>query len=63
MTEAARATLLRRCVQAWDGEGAPIDADALPASVLAEAADGLALLHEAAEISVSLACPACASVY
>ncbi len=56
--ETARLLLLERCATAWDAEG---DAMALPQSLHEAGLDRLDAMHEAAEISVTLACPACAA--
>jgi hypothetical protein len=54
--EAARFRLLARCAQAVDGDGRIV---ALPQSLRDAALDRLDAMHEAAEVALVLACPAC----
>jgi hypothetical protein len=54
--EAARSLLLARCVQAVDDDGRTV---VLPDSLRDAALDRLDAMHEAAEIALTLTCPAC----
>ena len=57
--DAARTRLLDRCVTAVDPRGDAVPYRDLPEAVRATAETRLAALHEAGELSVFLACPAC----
>lgn len=54
--ETARFLLLARCAEAVDGGGRIV---ALPESLRDAALDRLDAMHEAAEVALALACPAC----
>jgi hypothetical protein len=56
---AAQTVLLARCLHAADVNGTTITLADLPEPTRAEALRQLDDMHEAAELSVSLACPAC----
>lgn len=57
---AARRELVRRCLSAVDRTGASVDVDALPAGVVALAAERLAELAPHADVRLRLTCPGCA---
>jgi hypothetical protein len=57
----ARTILLERCVTAAGAIGAAVPYRDLPEPVRAVAENKLAALHEAVELSVTLACPGCAT--
>ena len=54
--EAARLLLLARCAEAMDGHGQIV---ALPDALRDAAFEQLDAMHEAAEVTLALACPAC----
>lgn len=56
---AARNVLLTRCVSAVHDDGHNIALSEFPPELLAAADERLVAMHEATELSVALACPAC----
>ncbi len=58
-TDAARRALLGSCILANDPDGAAVPYHLLPEPIQARAEARLAGLHEATELSATLACPAC----
>src|SRR5262249_39313685 len=57
--DVARSSLLARCLEATNTEGATIPFDAVPEGARLEALAQLQAMLEAAELSISLSCPAC----
>lgn len=57
--DAARTLLLDRCLDATDADGNAIPLEKLPEAARDVALAELAALHEPADLSVSLLCPAC----
>jgi hypothetical protein len=56
---AARQVLLARCVSATHADGHDVPLADLPQELLAAADERLVAMHGAAELSISLTCPAC----
>lgn len=57
--EAARLLLLARCLKAEGREGDAVPLATLPPTARAAALERLSVMHEAAELTVSLCCPSC----
>jgi hypothetical protein len=55
----ARSMLLTRCTEITDAEGAAVSFGTLPETVQLEVLAQLQAMHEAAELTVALTCPAC----
>jgi hypothetical protein len=55
----ARSMLLTRCTEVTDAEDAAVSFGALPENARDQALAHLQAMHEAAELTVALACPAC----
>lgn len=61
--DAARRTLLERCVLAARSDGRPVAAGDLPEALVSAAATALAEADSCAEVLIDLACPACAHAW
>ncbi len=61
--EAARATLLERCVLAASGPDGAVSVHELPPAVHAALDDAMAAADPLAEVLIDLACPACAAAF
>lgn len=60
-TDSARRALILRCVARAQVAGDPLDASALPATVLAALAEQAAARDPQADMLIAMTCPACAS--
>jgi hypothetical protein len=61
--EAARALLLRRCLQSAERDQAAVSPDALPAAVIAALAGHMAQADPQADLQLDMSCPACGHVW